>query len=79
MVCCELVKCTKDKALYKYGGDYVDRSGLLEFDVKNGSFKIIQEAKKSITFIRHIRSVYYHHKDEFEKGIFKEKLYYINH
>ena len=76
MVYCKLIVKTKDKALYQYGGLYNDLTGILEIDAKNETIKIIQEAQQSITFVRHIQSLYNKYKEDFKKGIFKDQIAY---
>ena len=76
MVYCKLIEKTIDKALYQYGGLYDDMTGLIEFDIQKDSFEIIKEAENSITFIRHIKSLYNKYREDFKKGIFKEQIAY---
>ena len=76
MVYCNLINVSNERVTYYYGGYADDLTGIVSFDIDTGEFEIHQEPKNSFVPIRHLHSLYYHHKDEYRNKIFKQNIAY---
>ena len=74
MVYCELIKKTKDSALYTLGGPGHDNSGILHVFKGSDEYEIIKEPEKSKVYRVHIGRMLRKHADEIKDGIFREKM-----
>lgn len=74
MVYCNLVKTTKDGAIYAYGGDCIDFSGRLEIVPKNCEFNILKEPINSHVALRHITYMCMAYRDKFAANIFPQRI-----
>ena len=73
MVYCDLKQNNGGLLTYNYGG-YGDRSGIVVFDAKNGTFDIIKKPENSIVFLSHLDHLARRTRGLYEKGIVKERM-----
>lgn len=76
MVYCNLIKNDNDSVTYAYGGDYTDVSGEVVFKFSDDTIEIVKKPKTEDAPIRHIKRLYGIHRENFKKGVFKEKISY---
>jgi hypothetical protein len=77
MVYCDYRSHTDDTATYAYGETIDDITGVLVFHFgKEEGIEIIKKPERHGVIGRQINSLYGIHREEFKKGIFKEKIAY---
>jgi len=77
MVYCNYKMHTDDTVTYAYGQTISDITGELVFHFgDNEGIEIIRKPEKHAVIGRQIHSLYGMHREEFKKGIFKEKIAY---
>ena len=77
MVYCNYKSHTDDTVTYVYGENIGDITGELKFHFgEEEGIEIVEEPKKHPVLIIQIHSLYGMHREEFKKGIFKEKIAY---
>lgn len=76
MVYCRLIKETADTVLYALGGLVDDLTGELLLFKGSDTYKIIKEPKHSKVYKIHIERMLRMYHEEFQNGVFKEKIAY---
>lgn len=77
MVYCNYKSHTQDSVTYAYGQTIGDITGevIFFFKEENG-VEVVKKPEKHLVIMRQINSLYRRNRDEFKKGIFKEKIAY---
>ena len=76
MVYCTYKGNTDKTVTYAYGDTYDDMPGELVFHFVDDVIEIVRKPENHIIFPRQINTLYGMHREEFKKGIFKEKIAY---
>ena len=76
MVYCDYLSNTQDSVTYAFGGLVQDITGILKFNLSDGSVDIEKEPEQSHVNIRHIFQLYFKYRTDFLNGIFKPKISY---
>lgn len=76
MIYCNLKSSDGNSATYNFGLRMDDFSGIVIFHKDNNEPEIIKLPKEEKVALALIRKLYVRHREEFSKGIFKEKLSY---
>lgn len=77
MVYCEYKSHTDNTVTYAYGETIADITGELIFHFgEEEGIEIVSEPKKHKVITRQIHSLYGMHREEFKRGVFKEKIAY---
>lgn len=76
MVYCNLMKKNKDEVVYAIGGTTSDITGELIINYKNNTYIIAKEPDNSKVYDRHVSAMVYRSMEQFNKGIFPDKLSY---
>lgn len=76
MVYCNYVKNTNDSVTYAYGGTVNDITGEVVFRFTEDAVEVTKVPKTEDAPKRHIMRLYGAQRDNFRKGIFKEKISY---
>lgn len=76
MVYCNYMSDTGNSVTYAFGGLVQDITGVIRFNLSDGSFDIEKEPEKSHVSIRYLYSLFNKYRADFLKGIFKPKISY---
>lgn len=76
MVYCNYIKNNDESVTYAYGGTVEDISGEVTFHFVTDMIEIVKTPKTEDAPKRHIKRLYGMHKNNFLKGVFKEKIAY---
>ena len=76
MVFCNLISSEGKKAIYSIGGSPEDLTGRLSIDAEKGIYEAKKYPEKTTVYLSHIGAMIRKHEDEFDKGIFNERLAY---
>lgn len=77
MVYCNYKEHTEHTVIYAYGQTISDITGELIFHFgEEEGIEIVKKPEKHQVIGRQIHSLYKKHREEFKKGIFKEKIAY---
>lgn len=77
MVYCNYKSHTQDSVTYAYGQTIGDMTGeVIFFFQKENGIEVVKKPEKHPVVMRQINSLYRRNRDEFKKGVFKEKLAY---
>lgn len=76
LVYCDYKENTEDTATYLYGGDCEDITGIIVFHFNSDVIEIVKEPDVEPAPMRHIKRLYGTQRENFKKGIFKEKISY---
>lgn len=76
MVYCDYMSDTGNSVTYAFGGLVQDITGVIKFNLPDGSFDIEKEPEKFHVSIRYIYSLFNKYLSDFLKGIFKPKISY---
>ena len=76
MVYCDYISNTGNSVTYAFGGLVQDITGVIKFNLPDGSFDIEKEPEKSHVSIRYIYSLFNKYRADFLKGVFKPKISY---
>jgi len=74
MVCCNYIKSGDGTVTYAYGNRESDITGIITFDVADGSFTIEKEPENGTVYMRSLYKLATKYRKDFEQGIFKKKL-----
>lgn len=76
MVYCNYIKNTENSVTYAYGGLTKDITGELVFHFKTDVIEIVKTPDMEDAPSRHIKRLYGAQKNNFSKGVFKDKISY---
>lgn len=76
MVYCDYISNTENSVTYAFGGLTRDITGVIKFNLPDGSFDIEKEPEKSHVSIRYLYSLFNKYRQDFLKGVFKPKISY---
>lgn len=76
MIYCKLVSSDNNSATYNFGIRTDNLSGSVIFHKDSNEPEVINLPEKGEEAMFWLRKLYVRHRDEFSKGIFKEKLSY---
>ena len=76
MVFCDYKANTTDSATYAFGGTPEDISGEIVFHFRDRTFEIVKAPEKTKVWLKYIRSLYHKEMENFNKGVFREKISY---
>ena len=75
-VYCDYISDTGDSVTYAFGGATDDITGIVTFNLSDGSFDIEKEPDNCHIPIRYMYSLFFKYRDNFYQGIFKPKISY---
>lgn len=76
MVYCKLIKETKHTVKYAIGGFANDLTGELLLRKGTDTYEVIKQPENSKVYKIHIERMLRLHHEEFERGVYREKLAY---
>jgi len=76
MVYCDYMSNTGNSVTYAFGGLVQDITGVIKFNLTDGSFDIEKEPEQSHVAIRYLYRLFNKYRTDFLKGIFKPKISY---
>ncbi len=76
MIYCDYISDTGDSVTYAFGGLVTDITGILTFNLSDGSFEIEKDPENSHVAIRYIIRLFFKYREDFLQGIFKPKISY---
>ena len=76
MVYANYISDTGDSVTYAFGGLVGDITGIVTFNLSDGSLDIEKEPENSHVSVRHLFSLFFKCRPDFLQGVFKPKISY---